>query len=43
MSEAVEPGADLGPTASIITIGDEIVEGRVLNENARTRPGCRTN
>jgi molybdenum cofactor synthesis domain-containing protein len=34
MSEAVEPGADLGPTASIITIGDEIVEGRVLNENA---------
>ena len=34
MSEAVEPSADLGPTASIITIGDEIVEGRVLNENA---------
>jgi molybdenum cofactor synthesis domain-containing protein len=34
MSEAVEPGADLGPTASIITVGDEIVEGRVLNENA---------
>ena len=32
--QAVEPGADLGPTASIITIGDEIVEGRVLNENA---------
>jgi molybdenum cofactor synthesis domain-containing protein len=26
--------ADLGPTAAIITIGDEIVEGRVLNENA---------
>jgi molybdenum cofactor synthesis domain-containing protein len=34
MSEAMEPGADLGPTAAIITIGDEIVEGRVLNENA---------
>jgi molybdenum cofactor synthesis domain-containing protein len=27
-------GADLGPTAAIVTIGDEIVEGRVLNENA---------
>ena len=26
--------AALGPTAAIITIGDEIVEGRVLNENA---------
>ena len=26
--------AVLGPTAAIITIGDEIVEGRVLNENA---------
>ena len=26
--------ADLGPTAAIVTIGDEIVEGRVLNENA---------
>jgi molybdenum cofactor synthesis domain-containing protein len=25
---------DLGPTAAIVTIGDEIVEGRVLNENA---------
>src|SRR4051812_10085606 len=25
---------DLGPTAAIITIGDEIVEGRVLNKNA---------
>ena len=34
MSEATEPGEDLGPTAAIITIGDEIVEGRVLNENA---------
>ena len=26
--------ADLGPTAAIVTIGDEIVEGRVLNKNA---------
>ena len=26
--------AALGTTAAIITIGDEIVEGRVLNENA---------
>jgi molybdenum cofactor synthesis domain-containing protein len=26
--------ADLGPTAAIVTIGDEIVEGRILNENA---------
>jgi molybdenum cofactor synthesis domain-containing protein len=26
--------ADLGPTAAIITIGDEIVEGRILNKNA---------
>jgi molybdenum cofactor synthesis domain-containing protein len=34
MSEKSAPGGDLGPTASIITIGDEIVEGRVLNENA---------
>ena len=34
MSEPTEPGEDLGPTAAIITIGDEIVEGRVLNENA---------
>ena len=34
MSEATEPGEDLGPTAAITTIGDEIVEGRVLNENA---------
>jgi molybdenum cofactor synthesis domain-containing protein len=25
---------DVGPTAAIVTIGDEIVEGRVLNENA---------
>jgi molybdenum cofactor synthesis domain-containing protein len=25
---------DLGPTAAIITVGDEIVEGRVLNKNA---------
>ena len=30
--------ADLGPTAAIITIGDEIVEGRVLNENASWLP-----
>jgi molybdenum cofactor synthesis domain-containing protein len=35
MSEAVGLEADLGPTAAIITIGDEIVEGRTLNENAR--------
>ena len=34
MSEPTKPGDDLGPTAAIITIGDEIVEGRVLNENA---------
>ena len=34
MSEHTEPGEGLGPTAAIITIGDEIVEGRVLNENA---------
>jgi len=27
--------ADLSPTAAIVTVGDEIVEGRVLNENAR--------
>ena len=33
MSEGVLD-AGLGPTAAIITIGDEIVEGRVLNENA---------
>jgi molybdenum cofactor synthesis domain-containing protein len=34
MAEAAGLGADLGPTAAIITVGDEIVEGRVLNENA---------
>jgi molybdenum cofactor synthesis domain-containing protein len=34
MSEAAGLEPDLGPTAAIITIGDEIVEGRVLNENA---------
>lgn len=34
MSEAAGPGTGLGPTAALITIGDEIVEGRVLNENA---------
>jgi molybdenum cofactor synthesis domain-containing protein len=30
----VPDNPDLGPTAAIITIGDEIVEGRVLNKNA---------
>jgi probable molybdopterin binding protein len=30
----VSDAAGLGPTAAIITVGDEIVEGRVLNENA---------
>ena len=34
MSESTEADAGIGPTAAIITIGDEIVEGRVLNENA---------
>jgi molybdenum cofactor synthesis domain-containing protein len=34
MSEATGLESDLGPTAAIITVGDEIVEGRVLNENA---------
>src|SRR3954451_21978770 len=34
MSEGAQAAAGLGPTAAIITIGDEIVEGRVLNENA---------
>jgi molybdenum cofactor synthesis domain-containing protein len=32
LAAGLEP--DVGPTAAIITIGDEIVEGRVLNENA---------
>ncbi len=35
MSEAAGLESGLGPTAAIITIGDEIVEGRVLNENAK--------
>jgi hypothetical protein len=30
----VPDNPDLGPTAAIITVGDEIVEGRVLNKNA---------
>ena len=34
MSDGAQAAAGLGPTAAIITIGDEIVEGRVLNENA---------
>jgi len=34
MSDNVGLGSSLGPTAAIITVGDEIVEGRVLNENA---------
>jgi molybdenum cofactor synthesis domain-containing protein len=34
MSEATGLGSGLGPTAAIISIGDEIVEGRVINENA---------
>jgi molybdenum cofactor synthesis domain-containing protein len=34
MSEGASLASELGPTAAIITIGDEIVEGRVLNENA---------
>src|SRR3954447_1242752 len=34
MSEGASLASDPGPTAAIITIGDEIVEGRVLNENA---------
>lgn len=34
MTEAAELRVGPGPTAAIITIGDEIVEGRVLNENA---------
>lgn len=34
MSETAGLGPGLGPTAAIITVGDEIVEGRVLNENA---------
>jgi hypothetical protein len=34
----MEQGEDLGPTAAIITIGDEIVQGRGLNENATPSP-----
>jgi molybdenum cofactor synthesis domain-containing protein len=32
--DLVPQDTDFGPTAAIVTVGDEIVEGRILNENA---------